>query len=230
MRAHILQHVEFEGPGSITPWLTTRGWSITSQLVSESTAFPDPAEIDFLIIMGGPMSVHDDAAHPWLVAEKSFIKAFLDTSKPTLGICLGAQLIASVLGASVHKNACPEIGWFPIEGTTPTTPDTFQFPASTEAFHWHGDTFALPANATLLASSEACTNQAFQFGNATIGLQFHLETTTESIHALIEHGRDELEPSEFVHSENQILAQEPAHYQILNQEMTRLLEWLTSRC
>lgn len=227
MRAHVLQHVPFEVPGSIAPWLAGRGWTTTTQHVYRDTDFPPPRQIDFLIILGGPMSANDEPVHPWLAAEKDFLRRFLATDKPTLGICLGAQLMAAALGATIRPNPCPEIGWFPIHATPTDNPELYRFPESLDAFHWHGETFDLPENATRLASSEACANQAFQIGNSCVGLQFHLETTPALARALIEHCRSELQPSEFVHSENQLLSAAPARYERLNHEMDALLKWLT---
>jgi GMP synthase-like glutamine amidotransferase len=116
MRAHILQHVPFEGLGSIESWLKKSGFKITSTRFYESAKLPDLKTIDLLVVMGGPMSVNDEDRFPWLVAEKQFIWDAIAKSKPVLGICLGAQLIASALGAGVYPNKVKEIGWFPIHG------------------------------------------------------------------------------------------------------------------
>ena len=190
MHAHYFQHVPFEALGAIEPWLLERGFEITRTAFFADGAPPSPESIDFLIVMGGPMSVNDEAIHPWLAGEKAFLRSFLASGKPVLGICLGAQLIASALGARVHRNPEPEIGWFPLEGLP--VADGFGFPGSFTAFHWHGETFDLPDGATSLARSEACENQAFRLGDRVIGLQFHLETTPESAAALVEHCADEL--------------------------------------
>ncbi|MCK5862638.1 MAG: gamma-glutamyl-gamma-aminobutyrate hydrolase family protein, partial [Candidatus Hydrogenedentes bacterium] len=180
MRAHYLQHVPFEGLGSIESRLHSSGYEISSTQLFESPEFPALEEIDLLLVMGGPMSVNDEEIYPWLSQEKEFIRRAIDMKKPVLGVCLGAQLIANVLGARVYQNSEKEIGWWPVHGTPVPSSSLFQFPASIQAFHWHGETFNLPAGATLLASSTACKNQAFQIGTSVIGLQFHLETTPES--------------------------------------------------
>jgi GMP synthase-like glutamine amidotransferase len=226
MRAHYLQHVPFEGLGSIEPWLQNHAYVITSSPMFVQPVLPAIEEVDFLLILGGPMSVNDEAGYPWLTAEKMFIRDFIHTGKPVLGICLGAQLIANALGARVYPNAEKEIGWFPIINTA-TSPACFQFPTALTAFHWHGETFELPEGAERLASSTACRNQAFQVGTRAIGLQFHLETTPASAHQLMNHCRDELAPARYVQTEQQI---ESAHldcYSTINTEMTRLLEYLT---
>jgi GMP synthase-like glutamine amidotransferase len=229
MRAHYLQHVPFEAPGSIAPWLESAGYQVTATRFYESTTLPNPEQIDLLIIMGGPMSVNDEDRFPWLRTEKQYIRHTIESGKAVLGICLGAQLIASALGESVYPNRRKEIGWFPVEGIPPQQESTFRFPPSVEVFHWHGETFDLPDGAVLLARSEACENQAFQFGQNVIGLQFHLETTPESAHAIVTNCREELLPSKFVQPEAIILDQAPGKYQIINDLMARILSFLSKK-
>ena len=139
MRAHYLQHVPFEGLGSIESWLQTAGYTITSSQLYQSDDLPNPQDIDMLIVMGGPMSINDEQDYPWLVTEKRFIKQVIDLGKPVLGICLGAQLIASVLGARVYPNAEKEIGWFPVNRVGTSQDSVFLFPEEMPAFHWHGN-------------------------------------------------------------------------------------------
>ncbi|MEW8197867.1 MAG: type 1 glutamine amidotransferase, partial [Candidatus Thiodiazotropha endolucinida] len=114
MRAHYLQHVPFEDLGSIENWLKRSGYEITRTRLYESEELPGIESVDLLVIMGGPMSVNDDQDFPWLVEEKEFIKKVIESGKPVLGICLGAQLIACSLGAEVFSNSVKEIGWIPI--------------------------------------------------------------------------------------------------------------------
>jgi GMP synthase - Glutamine amidotransferase domain len=119
MRAHYLQHVPFEGLGSIEPWLLDAGYEISNTQFFNSRVLPDIEDIDLLVVMGGPMSVNDETGHPWLVEEKKFIKNTIKAGKPVLGICLGAQLIANSMGSNVFSNSEKEIGWFPIESVEP---------------------------------------------------------------------------------------------------------------
>jgi GMP synthase-like glutamine amidotransferase len=177
LRAHYLQHVPFEGLCSIAPWLEAAGYELTNTRFFESAALPDLKKIDLLLVMGGPMSVNDEDEFPWLVSEKQFICEAIHLGKPILGICLGAQLIASATGARIYRNSLKEIGWFPIYGISSNDRSIFSFPPSVQVFHWHGETFDLPSGATRLAKSDKCENQAFQISKSVIGLQFHLETT-----------------------------------------------------
>ncbi|AOO64132.1 type 1 glutamine amidotransferase [Sulfurospirillum halorespirans] len=226
MRAHCCQHVSFEGLGSIEIFLKSRHFEISYTRFYEDAKIPNLEEIDFLIIMGGPMSVNDEDKFSWLKKEKEFIRAFIETNKPVLGICLGAQLIASSMGAKVYPNTDKEIGWFPIEAVTSDEKITFHFPMSTTVFHWHGETFDLPKNAICLAKSKACYNQAFQLGGHIIGLQFHLEMTKQTLHEMVLNGKDELIISPFVQSEDEILSISNTHYLSINQLIDNLLLFL----
>ena len=229
MHAHYLQHVPFEGLGSIERWLRAKGHRITATRFFASDALPDVDEIDLLVVMGGPMSVHDERRFPWLVTEKNFIRGVIECGKPVLGVCLGAQLIASALGARVYRNPAKEIGWFPVEGIPSVNGRWFRFPPSMVVFHWHGETFDLPPGAVRLAKSDACENQAFQIGSSVIGLQFHLETTPESAEAMIMNCRDELVPSRYVQTEGEILAAGPETYRCINGVMGDLLSFLLKK-
>jgi len=226
MRAHFLQHVEFEGLGSIEPWLKAAGYEITNTKLFESAEFPDLKNIDLLVVMGGPMSVNDEDKFPWLVAEKQVIREVIHSGKPVLGICLGAQLIASAMGAPVYRNSVKEIGWFPIYGISSNHSSIFRFPPSVKVFHWHGETFDLPSGAFRLAKSDGCENQAFQFGKSVIGLQFHLETTPEAAREIVSHCRDELVPSMYIQTEKEILSAKPELYKSINQMMGSILSYL----
>jgi GMP synthase-like glutamine amidotransferase len=177
MRAHILQHVPFEASGCIADWLARRGATVSHTRFFEDPQLPGIGGLDLVIAMGGPMSVNDEAELPWLVPEKAFLREAMRRGVPVLGICLGAQLIASALGARVYPNRQKEIGWFELEGI-PGDPGDFRFPDRFTALHWHGETFDLPPGARRLAGSVACRNQAFQCGERVIGLQFHLEATS----------------------------------------------------
>jgi GMP synthase-like glutamine amidotransferase len=226
MRAHYLQHVAFEGLGSIEEWLSANHYQVTSTRLYESIGFPEAGEIDLLIIMGGPMSVNDEKDLPWLVDEKRFVKSVIDSGKPVLGICLGAQMIADVMGATIYPNMKKEIGWFPISSVS-ATPSCFQFPKTARVFHWHGETFDLPKGAVLLASSQACVNQAFQLGFNVIGLQFHLETTPESLNQITANCADELVEGEFIQTVREMKSASAKDFELINQLMIEVLEYLT---
>jgi GMP synthase-like glutamine amidotransferase len=226
MQAHYFQHVAFEGLGSIDVWLKSNGYHISSTQFYQQTDLPEVDAVDFLVVMGGPMSVNDEAQYPWLAAEKQFIQQFIATGKPVLGICLGAQLIANAMGGRVYPNKEKEIGWWPIQAVSNNNALAFQFPETASVFHWHGETFDLPEGAERIAESYGCRNQAFQLGKSVIGLQFHMETTQDSVQALVEHCADELQPSPYVQSATEILSVDVHNYHAINQLMNTVLQYL----
>lgn len=226
MRAHILQHVPFEGPGSVLPWLRRAGYDITSTRFFESAELPDPDDIDFLVALGGPMGANDHDEFPWLEEEMRLMRNVVERGASVLGVCLGAQLIAGALGAEVYPNRHREIGWLPVHGIPPVRESVFRFPSTMDVLHWHGDTFDLPRRAVRLAESEACPNQAFQVGRTVMGIQFHLEVTPESTRNLVSSCRGELVPSPYVQSEDQILSAGPHQYDAINGVMDDVLSFL----
>lgn len=198
MNIHWIQHVEFEGLGFLGPWLEENGHSVSCTRLWAGDDFSSIGNVDGLIVMGGPMGIYDDGQFPWLASEKVFIKNVIDQNKPVLGICLGAQLIADVLGSRVWKNKQKEIGFFPIIGNPG---HKVSKPWENKmVFHWHGDTFDVPEGAEWLASSEATKNQAFLYKNNVLALQFHLETTEESLLSLYKNASSEIEDAPFIQS------------------------------
>jgi GMP synthase-like glutamine amidotransferase len=195
LRVQVFQHVPFEGLGSMESWFRDRGHALRyAHLYAGDAAQPSGPEADWLIVMGGPMGVHDEAEFPWLRDEKKAIEAALKRGAAVLGICLGAQLLAHVLGAEVTRNREKEIGWLPVE-LSPEAAKTWLgrvFPARFSPFHWHGDTFANPRDAVPLGRSEACANQGFLYRENALGLQFHPEVTAESLEGLMAHCSSEL--------------------------------------
>jgi GMP synthase (glutamine-hydrolysing) len=201
MRLHWLQHVPFEGLGVIQEWAISCGMHITRTRLYAGEHPPSPLSIDWLVIMGGPMGIHDHGQYPWLAEEKAVIREAIEAGKTVLGICLGAQLIADVLGATVYPAPHKEIGWFPLR-RAPEAPEWM--PEALTAFHWHGDTFGLPEEAARLASSDACPTQGFVYRDRVIGLQFHVESTHESIAALIQNCGHELVDAPYIQSGEQL--------------------------
>lgn len=225
MHAHYLQHVPFEGLGSIEDWLLRAGYLISSTQFHQADDLPVIDNIDLLIVMGGPMSVNDIDEYPWLTEEKRYIQEVILAGKPVLGICLGAQLIASSMGAEIFNNPEKEIGWFPVKAVKSEN-KTFQFPGEIEVFHWHGETFSLPSGAVRIAENECCKNQAFQLGDRVIGLQFHLETTPTSAQAIVANCKDELVDGQYIQTEVEILSTPDERYRSINSLMESVLEYL----
>ena len=201
MKVHWFQHVEFEGLGLIEPWLRARGHEITAtRWWAGEMAGADAAECDWLLVMGGPMNIYQHRDFPWLVAEKAAIAAAVARGARVLGVCLGAQLLADVLGGKVMQNAEREIGWWPVRcvrdaegGKSPKAELELGVPgAEVTVLHWHGDTFTLPSGARRLAESAGCAQQAFAVGERVVGLQFHLEMGAGAVAEIARACADEL--------------------------------------
>lgn len=208
LRIHYFQHVEFEGLGSIEEWVSSSGHSLSSTRFFKDSTLPDIADIDWLIIMGGPMNIHEEDQYPWLKDEKQFIRQAIDSGKIVMGICLGSQLVSSALGAKVYRNKEREIGWFDIEFTKAARGCGLFADMGTriKVFHWHGDTFDLPVNAVAMASSAGCKNQAYIFSDRVLAMQFHMEPTKDSLRQMVEKGRGELKPGKYIQTEQEITA------------------------
>lgn len=227
MKIHYVQHAHFEGLGYIESWLHENGVTVSSTRAFEYARFPEQAEFDGLLILGGPMSVNDVDFYPWLKQEIQFIADTIAIGKPVLGICLGAQLIAKAMGASVYKIEHKEIGWFPVERVVLSRQHLVEtlLPEQMEVFQWHGETFDLPTGVTHMATSEACANQAFLFDNHVVGLQFHLEITRESVEMLIRDCQSDLVPGLYVHRTHELLRDE-FHFQRIHSLINPILQYL----
>lgn len=231
MRVQMFQHVPFEGLGAIRGWFADRGAEIRTTQFFAGESAPSLDDVDMLIAMGGPMSVNDESDFPWLRGEKQAIRDAMAREVPVLGICLGAQLIASALGARVSRNTVKEIGWFPIQSVPAARSDraaspAFAFPPERVVLHWHGETFDLPPGARHLASSAGCRHQAFQIGRNVLGLQFHLEMEEGDIRRIVEHCRVELLPGPYVQDETALLAGVATHGAASNRLLNEVLEYL----
>jgi len=227
MRILCLQHVPFEGPAALADWTQTRGHTIRCHPLYEDRPLPSVDTFDFLLIMGGPMNIYEEATYPWLAAEKGLIREAITAGKYVLGICLGGQLVADALGAAVTKGRQREIGWYPIQRTN-DCPPWCRLPESLPVMHWHGDRFDLPAGATRIASSEACENQGFAYGAHVLAWQCHLEATPESLAALTEACGDELTEGGYIMSAERLLAEPVQTYTRMQQALFDTLDRMTT--
>lgn len=224
MKIQVFQHVPFEGPGTIGPFLQASGEHQIEIAHLYRGELPKVLDCDLLVVMGGPMGVYDEAEFPWLIDEKRAIESALRSGSKVLGICLGAQLIASVLGADVRPMGYREIGWFPVVSEPDFHGGWAQgiFPEKFEPLHWHGDTFDIPAGASRLGSSTACQNQGFVVGDQVVALQFHLEFNADSVRRLAGAVPGELDGSAYVQTEAQMLQQQN-NFEDANELMQKLL-------
>jgi GMP synthase-like glutamine amidotransferase len=183
MRVVVFQHLACEHPGIWREFLREDGADVSTVELDTGDAIPSLDQMDALLVFGGPMNVDEHDRFPWLVPETAAIRDAAVGGLPIFGVCLGAQLLARALGARVTKNPEPEVGLLPVELTDAGASDPLfaGWPRRAPVVQWHSDTFALPAGATLLATSPACRHQAFRYGSRAYGLQFHPEVTADMV-------------------------------------------------
>ncbi|MDN3397911.1 type 1 glutamine amidotransferase [Psychrobacter sp. APC 3426] len=204
LRIHTLFHTDYADLSFIKQWANAHNHPITVSRSYDDDVLPEPDSLDWLIVMGGPMSVHDEEKHPWLIAEKRLINQSIDAGKTVIGVCLGAQLIAHCLGASVQPSGVKEIGWLPMRLTPagqahPLLQDLPKQPFT--VFHFHGDGFDCPKGASIIASTEAWANQGFVYqtpkhkkcGSWVLAWQCHFEVTKESLPKMVSNGNATIE-------------------------------------
>jgi GMP synthase (glutamine-hydrolysing) len=229
MRMHVIQHVPFEGPASIAQWAQDASHEISITHIYKNQTLPSLSAFDWLIIMGGPMNIYEENKYSWLISEKEFIRLSIESGKTLIGICLGAQLIADALGAKVYANKEKEIGWFPIKltGEGMASPLFGHLPGQFTAFHWHGDTFNIPSGAVHLAKSDGCENQAFLYDDRVLGIQFHLESTLQSVTELVSNCKEDITAGRYVQDRNAIFSFSDKDYGLLNSVMFSILDRLS---
>lgn len=222
MRIHSLEHEPFEGLANIEVWAKRKGHSISRTLLFKNEELPGIDEFDWLFIMGGSMNIYEEEKYPWLASEKNFIAEAIANKKIVLGVCLGSQLIADVLGGKVRKNEYNEIGWYPVNLTKEARNSSIfsTLPSKFTVFHWHGDTFNIPPGAVRIAQSEGCANQAFEYGSV-IGLQFHIEYSAESINLMFKNCGAEIVEGKYIQKPDEIVSRISTVFEI--QKLLNLL-------
>jgi GMP synthase (glutamine-hydrolysing) len=208
MRIDVIEHAANEGPGKIALWAQARGYTLNHVRMDAGAPLPSLDDSGLIVIMGGGMNIYEHRDFPWLVDEKRFLAKAVTREKPLLGICLGAQLLADVLGAKVVQNPHKEVGWWPVRFLDRSTPFD-GFPTECPMFHWHGDTFDVPNRARRIAESDGCPNQAFAFGDHIVGLQFHAEVTATDPAAFCDSAPQDVEDGPFSQSRDAIVAASP---------------------
>jgi len=198
-RLLVLQHLEIEGPGLFAQFAKERDFKIKIIRLYKQDNIPQTKKGDLILIMGGPMGVKDIGSdrYPWLKLERDFIKKELENERPIIGVCLGAQLLASAAGGDVEILKCgsppkalPEIGWSKIFIDKSNKDFKALFEDPFHVLHWHGERSLLPDKAVLIASSARCKEQFFRIGNFAYGLQFHIETTGAMINKWIKEDKE----------------------------------------
>jgi GMP synthase (glutamine-hydrolysing) len=224
MITQVFQHVSFEGPAYIEEIANLNSHTLhICRFYKDENPLPT-ADYDMLVIMGGPMNIYEESKFPWLTVEKNAIEQAIKSGKVIFGFCLGAQLIADVLGARVYKNREKEIGWFPVSRIEPGVgnPPLQFLPDIATVFHWHGETFDPPKGSKHLYKSEATENQAFMYGSNILALQFHLEMKISSLEGMIQNCKSDLSEDKFVMTAQEML-REYSIYESSNKKMLRNL-------
>lgn len=238
LRVHYFQHIHDEGYGSPETHLLEKGAQLSHteffalEAGQQVPHLPHPDEVDLLIVMGGVMSVNDEHIYPWLKQEKAWIKAFIEQNKPVVGLCLGAQLIASTLRAKVYKNKYEEIGWWSVFKTDGAAQHEqpsaiFDFPEDLLALSWHNETFEVPENAVLLAGSTACSNQAYQYKHNVLAFQFHPEITPKNLALFLEEKPDmENKDGTYIQSYHELMQASRDNFKPANDMLNRAIDFV----
>lgn len=204
MRILAFRHFDFDDYYAFASWARKGGHRLEVRDPALGVRREWLDGLDLLIVCGGPMSVYEDAAYPWLAEEKLFVKQAVESGIKVLGICFGAQMLAELLGSPVFRGRHKEIGWHRVFRTEESHPWLEELDGQFVSFQWHGDTFELPEETRLLAYSEAYRVQAFSYQEHVLGLQFHLETTPACMEEMIGHWSAELTDAPYIQSEEQI--------------------------
>lgn len=223
MKTLIFQHTQEEVPGTLTDWLEAKDYPHHIHHVYAGAKMPDASAFDCLVVLGGPMNIDEEAKHPWLKAEKKFVHDWVKEDKAMLGICLGGQMLAQVLGGKVVKNRAREIGFHDVHRTGEAHPALERWPEKMRVFQYHEDRFTLAPGCRSLLTNEICEHQAYAYNDHTLGLQFHPESTRPWIEDAL--GKLKFESHEtYVQPPQECAALLPVHLPLLTNQFFTFLD------
>lgn len=207
MHLHLLQHDHFEDLGYIKQWSENQNFTFSVTRFDLAESLPEHSSYDWLIIMGGKMSVNDTGKYQWLLTEIEFIRKAIELNKIVIGICLGSQLIAKALGAEIYTNPEPEMGFWPVYFSSEARSDSVfrHFESGLMVLHMHSDTFSLPENSIMMAWSDACHCQAFRYKENVFAFQFHFELTQENVNRFLNEVEPEMVSGKYTQSKHEML-------------------------
>ncbi len=230
MKILAIEHDAADPPAHAGTIVTSWGHQLQVIRVGRGDEIPTVADADWLMTFGGGISLARDELPDWVQAEQNLITKYVNSGRRVLGICLGAQLVAAALGAKVHRNDHPEVGWHAVEPVKEDdSPIGDLFADSPVVFHWHQDTFDIPSGATHLAKSAATKHQGFAIGDRVVGLQFHLEANEKTVRTFLFASKLWRKQAPFVQSESQIIRGLETHLPHQQQVMEQLLRRMTRR-
>ncbi len=226
MRVQIIQHDAADAPAAVLPILDRLGHHVSITRLDRGDAMPCEADHDVLMMFGGGISLASKEPPPWVEPEKSLIRCYVDRGRRVLGICLGAQLVAAALGASVRRNQEPEVGWHQVskvDGAIETGVAS-SLPKRMTALHWHQDTFEIPAGARRLFQSPATRNQAFSIGDQVFGFQFHFEANERTVRTFVAVSSLLRREGRFVQSKEEILQGIECYLKTQNEQLCEFVQ------